>query len=368
MAPTARPGPDDRLRRASCLIAFWEGDDLILENYLTGGQAAATAAVTRLLAELADLVPYQRLIGPAGPGPVTAELVEHLVAEDILLLGGTPLELQDRQIQDLWRWGPSARYLHYHARRARFFSDPQEEAASLEALARQSPPPSPFKDHGETRVLLPGGFDEQRGGVWDVLSLRRTRRDFARVPVGLDELAIVLLWTWGKTHVLQDPYVGPVILKTSPSGGAQHPTEVYPVVLRVDGVDPGIYHYSVRWHALEPLRGGRFEDLVAEMCADQWWVRDAAVVFILTSRVDRTLWKYPHAHAYRMLLLDAGHLGQTFHLVCTALGLAPFTSAAMHDELVERELGLDGVTEVPVYAAALGRPHETRYRSTSSRS
>src|SRR5512133_1785509 len=92
------------------------------------------------------------------------------------------------------------------------------------------------------------------------------------------------------------------------------------------------------------------------MCAHQCWVRAAAAVFILTARIDRTIWKYTHAHAYRVLLLDAGHLGQTFHLVCTALGLAPFTSAAMHDEVIERELGLDGVVEVPVYAAALGRP------------
>jgi SagB-type dehydrogenase family enzyme len=171
-------------------------------------------------------------------------------------------------------------------------------------------------------------------------------------------LAAVLLWTWGKTHVLHHPVVGPIVLKTSPSGGARHPTEVYPVVLRVAGLEPGIYHYSVQWHALELVRAGAgmFEELVVAMCAEQRWVRDAAVVLILTAQIERSMWKYPHAHAYRVLLLDAGHLGQTFQLVCTALGLAPFTSAAMDDELVERELGLDGVAEVPVYAAAFGRP------------
>jgi SagB-type dehydrogenase family enzyme len=355
LRPTMAPPPDALLRRASCLVAVWEGERLILENYLTGGRTAGTPEVNRLLAGLTELVPYPRVIAASGSG---VELVDQLVAEDILLLGGTPLEQRDRRIQELWTWGHSARHLHYQTRRVRFSADPQEEAASLAALAQRRPAPPPFEDRGDARIPLPGAFDAPRGGLWELLLRRRTRRDFARTPVSLGELAAVLLWTWGKTHLLHHPVVGSIVLKTSPSGGARHPTEVYPVVLRVAGLEPGIYHYSVRWHALEPVRAGMFEELVVAMCAQQQWVRDAAVAFILTAQVERSMWKYPHAHAYRVLLLDAGHLGQTFQLVCTALGLAPFTSAAMDDELVEHELGLDGVTEVPIYAAAFGRPAE----------
>jgi SagB-type dehydrogenase family enzyme len=356
--PTAALPPDALLRRASCLVAVWEGNRLLLENYLTGGRAAATPTANGLLAGLTELVPYQRVIATPGAGAGTVELVDQLVAEDILLVGGTPLEQQDRRIQELWTWGHSARYLHYQTRRARFFTNPQEEAAGLAALTQRRPAPPPFGDRGDAGILLPGGFNTPYGGLWELLLRRRTRRDFARVPVSLEELAAVLLWTWGKTHVLHHPVVGPIVLKTSPSGGARHPTEVYPVALRVAGLEPGIYHYSVQWHALELVRAGAgmFEELVVAMCAQQRWVRDAAVVLILTAQIERSMWKYPHAHAYRVLLLDAGHLGQTFQLVCTALGLAPFTSAAMDDELVERELGLDGVAEVPVYAAAFGRP------------
>ncbi len=57
-----------------------------------------------------------------------------------------------------------------------------------------------------------------------------------------------------------------------------------------------------------------------------------------------------------MLLLDAGHLGQTFHLICTKLGLAPFTTAATQDTAIEAELGLDGVAEIALYTAATGFP------------
>ena len=63
------------------------------------------------------------------------------------------------------------------------------------------------------------------------------------------------------------------------------------------------------------------------------------------------MWKYRDAHAYRVLHLDAGHLGQTFHLAATALGLAPFTTAATRNLMVEKALGLDGVSEIVLYAA-----------------
>jgi SagB-type dehydrogenase family enzyme len=101
------------------------------------------------------------------------------------------------------------------------------------------------------------------------------------------------------------------------------------------------------------------EDAVVELLAHQPWVAKSAVVFLMTALLTRTMWKYRHSHAYRVVHLDAGHVGQTFQLVCTKLGLAPFTSAALDVRAVERVLGLDGVTEVPLYAAAVGRPSET---------
>ena len=97
---------------------------------------------------------------------------------------------------------------------------------------------------------------------------------------------------------------------------------------------------------------------MVELCAGQPWVRDAAAVCFMTAVVARSMWKYRQAHAYRVLQLDAGHLGQTFHLVCTRLGLAPFTTAALDAAAVERALGLDGVAEIALYAAAVGWPDD----------
>ena len=68
------------------------------------------------------------------------------------------------------------------------------------------------------------------------------------------------------------------------------------------------------------------------------------------------MWKYGHSRAYRMVLIDAGHLGQTFCLVATALGLAPFTTMAFSESGLEALLGLDGVRECPIYVAGVGMP------------
>ena len=93
--------------------------------------------------------------------------------------------------------------------------------------------------------------------------------------------------------------------------------------------------------------------------------RGVVGTFFMTSFVPRTMWKYNHSHAYRVLLLDAGHLGQTFHLVCTALGLGPFTTAAINGACVEGALGIDGTSEIVVYGAATGFPKTTQSEQDS---
>ena len=81
----------------------------------------------------------------------------------------------------------------------------------------------------------------------------------------------------------------------------------------------------------------------------------APAVFVMTAVFARTQWRYEFPRAYRVVLLDAGHLCQTFCLVATALGLAPFCTAALADSLLEQTLGLDGINESVIYACGVGR-------------
>jgi SagB-type dehydrogenase family enzyme len=351
--------PDRSIRRARCLVGYWEDGEFLLQHYLTNARTALAPAVMSLLEGLDDYLPESAVWERHAAVPQVSTLIERLIDRDVLVVAGSWLDCKERLLEATWDWPQSVRHFHFAAQHVHYEDDLAAEAAKLAAYARSVPPPSPYKDYGVPALPLPGSFDGPRGAFWDVLRSRRTRRTFALKPVSLGELSTVLLWTWGKTHEMADPALGPYILRTSPSGGARHPTEVYPVVLRVGGAEPGIYHYSVRRHALELLRTGNFDELVVRLCANQEWVKDAAVVCFMTAVVSRNMWKYKQAQAYRVLQLDAGHLGQTFHFVCTALGLAPFTTAATDDAGIERELGLDGVSEIPLYVAAFGKPRIT---------
>ncbi len=74
----------------------------------------------------------------------------------------------------------------------------------------------------------------------------------------------------------------------------------------------------------------------------------------MTAVFARTQWRYRFPRAYRSVLLEAGHACQTFCLVATWLGLAPFCTGRFADSYVERQLRVDGVTESFVYGAAVG--------------
>jgi SagB-type dehydrogenase family enzyme len=350
-----------RVRRPNSLIALLDEDKFIIENYLSNRRVETSPLVASLLQGMDEYQPIHDLLQKLSKIPRSEEIAHQLIANDLLVIEGTALDIKDRLIALSWKWKQDIRYYHYSSQYVRYEGDVRKLKSVLSKLAREVPQPSPFKDYKRSGIKLDSTYSQKAAAsdFWQVLLNRRTKRDFLRKKISFHDFSTLILWTWGKTHTIKSD-IGQSILRTSPSGGARHPIEVYPVVLRVQGLDPGIYHYSVRHHEVECLKKGTFEDLVLQSCSNQKWVRDAAAVFFMTAVLERTMWKYTHSHAYRVILLDAGHIGQTFHLVCTKLGLAPFTTAATNDRAIENALGIDGVTEIPVYTVAAGLPGRMR--------
>lgn len=358
-APGQDKGDERNIRRARCLVVFWQDGQTTVENYLTGTQTVVEALVLHFLQALEDWQSPAAIRAGWAAIPRAAEVLDRLIARDAVVVEGTPLALRDESVDATWQWATDARYFHFATRNVPYEPSLEAQRASLVELARRIPPPPPFSSRTDRVTPLPGSFAEPGDAFWRVLLARRTRRRFSGAPIARGDFATLLLWTWGQTETIAHPEIGRYVLKTSPSGGARHPIEVYPIALRVEGVAPGVYHYSVERHGLECLRPGALSELaelVVRLFANQDWVREAAAVFLMTAVIGRSMWKYRHSHAYRVLLLDAGHLGQTFQLAATALGLAPATSSAMDVPEVERTLELDGVSEIVVYAAAVGVP------------
>jgi putative peptide maturation dehydrogenase len=223
------------------------------------------------------------------------------------------------------------------------------------------PPPPHFhhvSERAATNRLPPV---DPPGPLYDLLRRRKTARGFdAGASLSIEELATVLRYVWGCHGIHEVTPELTIVRKTSPSGGSQHPVEVYPLVRAVEGVEPGLYHYAVDAHALEllePLSAENAADLVVEFTAGQEHFRAAQALFLLSARFARNFWKYQaHAKAYRVLLFDAAHLSQTLYLVCTDLGLGAFVSAAVNEQDIDRRLGLAAFTEAAILVCGCGRP------------
>lgn len=342
------------LRRAFALVGYWSEGQWLLRNYLSGKQLLADPTVLLLLAGFDTWQTPSEQAAVFGDIANGEALLSALVGQDVLLEEGSALELRDRQLQQTWRWGREAQFFHFATRDVPYEHDIATQRRSLLQRMAQEPPPSPYRKYSGKRIPLSQHFPALDVSLSSVLFARRTQREFADCPLDFSLFASVLQWTWGKTRSAEHGEIGPFIQKTSPSGGSRHSIEVYPWVFNVRGLDRGVYHYDVEDNALVKLGPVPDEECLLQVFAGQPWVPRAPVLFVMASRITRSDWKYRHAHAYRVLLMDAGHLGQTFHLVCTALQLAPFTLAGFNDTLLEKTLGIDGIGEICLYAAACG--------------
>lgn len=189
------------------------------------------------------------------------------------------------------------------------------------------------------------------------LRARRSCRLYRPRTLPAEALSSLLAGAYGVARVERSPQLGANYMRGVPSAGGLFPLELYAVVCDVEGLADGLYHYNVRRHALEPLRTeGVFEGLNAALMTGPF-VRNANVVVVMTAVFPRTQKKYG-PRGYRYILLEAGHVGQTLCLLAAERGLGSLCMGGFHDTLLNRFLGLDGVTEAAVYTVAVGHPAE----------
>jgi SagB-type dehydrogenase family enzyme len=342
-------------RRSTALVAHWQDDDLILENYVKGSRTPLPPQLAEIVMETSGPLTMSALMKALAPVGYARMLAKLFVDRGIFVKAGSRLDRMERAIEKHWAaWDTPARHFYYATRNTGFH--PWTREIDAPDFTSRDDPPSPFHERKGEAVALPPFHFEATDRVLEVLRVRRTLRRTSGRPISLDDFSRVVRWTWGVTHVVDNAIMRRFLLKTSPSGGGRHPTEVYAAVLRVDDLEPGLYHYATARDALTRIKSGFFEEELERICCQGDFLRGAAAVFFMTAIVARSMWKYPISHALRVLFLDAGHLGQTFHVVCTDLGLAPFSFAAFNAHDAETFLGIDGIREIPIYACVVGVP------------
>ena len=345
------------LRRSRSILVYWQDGRLRFDNYLTGTSISANSKTIEILQFFERWRPardiFKHLPEYSRLSIVTA--LEQLASHDLLVWKGTVNAKRDAQLARLWsNWLPEGCF-HFATKHTRYIH-PEITTAELKKLLPKTPQPCFFKTYpGNPRIELPTGGSCESEFV-RVLLARRTHRKFRKGDISVGQLSELLRLTWGVTGYISSGLFGHLPLKTSPSGGARNPVEVYVAAIRVADLEPGLYHYDASQHKLEQICRKPMQNRAVQYCADQRYAGNAAALFIMTAVFARSMYKYHRARAYRVVTLDAGHLGQTFSLVATWLGLAPFTTAALKDILIEEDLGIDGIQESVLYVAGVGWP------------
>lgn len=199
------------------------------------------------------------------------------------------------------------------------------------------------------KIVLPD--EKPQADFFDLVLKRHSGRKYSKQPLSLREVSALLKYSCGITGVAEDG----LPRRAQASGGARYPIEVYLFVfVPSEGLPTGVYHYDVKNHQLDTLWRREFasEDIAKLFLNEFVWGASAAVV--MTATFSRTQNKYGE-RGYRLILLEAGHIGQNIYLATEALGLQCCALGGTFDTAIEECLDIDGSTESAVYSLVIGK-------------
>ncbi len=283
----------------------------------------------------------------------------------IIIKEHSPAEVDDSSYKENWKWGDSAGLYHFSIKNNKFISERQQEesfARSLVEKAKKTPSPAVFNENqNKYQTVLNYEKPDFDKGIFKVMKRRRTIRSFNPTgPLTQSELMQSLFAGLGIVSFRNVDPIGLLPLKMTPSGGARNPYDAYIYCLNVTGLEKGIYHYSPTEHSLGLVNKENLPT-PGDMLGSQPWINNASAVIFLVANINRTMWKYEHHGAYRVMLIEAGHIAQNIILAANALGFYGSPTAATYDNIIGDTInGELGLLHSCVYAVALGHLGENK--------
>ena len=190
-------------------------------------------------------------------------------------------------------------------------------------------------------IKLPKPREKGLTSIEETLHKRRSVRDYKRGALSLEQVS-QFLWAASSRNLYR---------RTAPSPGATYPLETYLVVGEVEGLDPGIYHYSSSRHSLEMTKEQDVRNRLSRAALGQEMIEEAPVNIIIAADYDRTTGHYGQ-RGIRYVHMEVGHVGQNVSLQATALSLGTVMIGAFEDKQVKEVLG---IKEEPLYIIPVGK-------------
>ena len=297
--------------------------------------------------------------------PETIDAYLHgMTQQGLLILENSEAAVQDAEYETDWAWGAIAGLYHFGIQDPPWLN-PMQSAQWMQHISTAQPAiPLLMTNEGlpEVKTLERPDVDE---GILATMNRRRSVRTFAPEPVSLEALGDCLFAGMGVTGFLDTQLPGEnprVPLKMAPSGGARNPYEAYVYVKNVEGLDFGLYHYSALDNSLGLMTGTPAVS-TGQLFAEQDWTEGAAFGVLLVANFGRTMWKYPHPNAYRVILMEAGHIGQNIILAAVEHGLCATPTGAVNDSSARALLGLNRIKQSLVYSVFVGHEHPDAFET-----
>lgn len=210
---------------------------------------------------------------------------------------------------------------------------------------------APLRISNGVRIPLPAPtrIDMSLG---ESITTRISDRTYGDEPIALTTLATLLHHVNGVRRV--DRFDGwQSYQRNVPNSGNLGSVEVFPIVLKVAALKPGVYHFDSVAHELVELQLGDYTQWLRDEVLYQIEFSGAAVVLVFTCAFGRLSAKYG-PRSYRLGYLDVGHASGQGYLAATALGLHVCASAGFIDEALDGLLGIDGLDTASVVVQLIG--------------
>lgn len=183
--------------------------------------------------------------------------------------------------------------------------------------------------------------------LYEALERRRSRRQFASIPLRVEQVGN-LLWA---TQGLQRASSPETEYRTAPSAGGLFAVTAFVLAENIDRLATGVYVYRPREHTLQKAKGP-VVPFATWFHTDDIDYRSAPAAVIFVAHLDRIAARYGE-RGYRYGLIEAGHAAQNLMLAATALEVSCVPAGGYHDRRVSSDLKL-GPLDVPVHCLILG--------------
>ncbi|MEM1159942.1 MAG: SagB family peptide dehydrogenase [Pseudomonadota bacterium] len=189
----------------------------------------------------------------------------------------------------------------------------------------------------------------------EVLERRQSHRALGSTLLSIEDLG-AFLYRCARVRAVVDDRAYVASSRPTPSGGACHELEIYAAITQCAGVDPGLYHFAPDNHRLYrlPDEAETHKGLLLDAQTSSGAPAPPPVLFILSARFGRVMWKYDGI-AYALVLKHVGVMMQTMYLTATAMGLGGCALGGGDSVRFAEATGLDWRQESSVGEFMLGR-------------